>query len=302
MVSIKKIAEVAGVSPSTVSNVLQGRFHKMKADTLERVRRVIRDHNYISNMSGRTLGRHGSRIIAVVMDYQRRDELNALQHPFFGEILGALEHEIRNAGYFMMLYISAGVEESLRMAASWDAEGIIATGCNEDNCRKFIEGAEKLGIPMVFIDAYYEGGSGFFNVGLHDRQGGFMMADYLAGLGHKRIAFLADMSQPEGVDVDYERRAGCGAALAGQGCSFSREDFVHISYHPGERRDLLRCFIRDRLAGYSALFFASDYLAADSINILHDEGIRVPEDVSVAGFDDKKTRSFCRFPSPSGTA
>ena len=69
MISVKKIAELARVSPSTVSNVIHGRFGKMKAETLERVRRVLKENNYVSNMNGRTLGRHGSKIIAVVMDY-----------------------------------------------------------------------------------------------------------------------------------------------------------------------------------------------------------------------------------------
>lgn len=284
MITIKEIAQLAKVSPSTVSNVLHGREHKMKTNTLERVRTVIKENNYVSNMSGRTLGRYGSKIIAVVMNYKWRDELNAMQQPFLGEILGSLEHEIRTCGYFMMLYISANVEESLRMAASWNVEGLIATGCNAENCRKFIRGAQKLGIPIVFIDAYYEEDASFYNIGLHDRQGGFMMTEYLVDLGHKRIAFLADVPVPIG--VDYERLEGCKEALAKQGLSFVPEDYVYISHKPEERRTILKQFITKRLHSYSALFFASDYLAVDSINLLHDQGIRIPQDISVCGFDD----------------
>jgi LacI family transcriptional regulator len=173
MITIKHIAEIAGVRSSTVSNVLQGRIHKMTQETLERVRQAISENNYVSNMSGRMLGRYGSKLIAVVMNFDRRDEINAMQDPFLGGIIGDLEHEIRKAGYFMMLYISGNVEESLRMAASWNVEGLIATGCNTGNCRRFMVGAQKLRIPIVFIDGYYyDDEFCFVNTGLQDRAGG----------------------------------------------------------------------------------------------------------------------------------
>ncbi|MDR2619093.1 MAG: LacI family DNA-binding transcriptional regulator, partial [Treponema sp.] len=81
MITIKQIAEIAGVSPSTVSNVLQGRTHKMTKETLERVRQVISENDYVSNMSGRTLGRYGSKLIGVVMNFDQRDEVNAIKDP-----------------------------------------------------------------------------------------------------------------------------------------------------------------------------------------------------------------------------
>ena len=183
----------------------------------------------------------------------------------------------------MMLYISAGVEESLRMAASWNVEGLLATGCNAENCRKFIRGAEKIGVPIVFIDAY-DRGTNLFNVGLEDRKGGFMMTEYLVRQGHSRVAFLADT--PALIGVDYERLLGHKEALARYGLPFFEEDYVCVSHTPEEQGRILARFAAERLHGYSALFFASDYLAAHSINVLRDRGIRVPEDVSVCGFDD----------------
>jgi DNA-binding LacI/PurR family transcriptional regulator len=166
--------------------------------------------NYVSNMSGRALGRYGSKLIGVVINFDRRKEVNAVRDPFLGGITGCLEHEIRKAGYFMMLYISANVEESLRMAASRNVGGLIAAGCNADGCLRFMEGARELQIPVVFIDGCYYGDEFcFVNTGLQDRSG-----------------------------------------------------------------------------GYSALFFASDYLAAGGVNLFQDEGLRVPRDLSVAGFDD----------------
>ncbi|WP_198429879.1 LacI family DNA-binding transcriptional regulator [Treponema primitia] len=279
---MKHIAEIAQVSPSTVSNVLHGRVTKMTKETLERVQRAIRDNNYVSNMSGRTLGKYGSKIIGIVMIYNRRDELNAMQAPFFSEIIGSLEHEIRTRGYFMMLYISADAEESLRMARSWNTEGIIVIGGNAEDCHIFMQGTT---IPLVFIDQYLrDGGARYNNIGLQDWQGAYMMTEYLIGQGHKRIAFLADQKVPIG--VDHERLQGCKTAMEDHGLSFLPEDYIYVNYLREERHRDLKRFIEKRGRHYSALFFASDYLAADSMNLFQDNGVRIPQDISVSGFDD----------------
>ncbi|MDR0628839.1 MAG: LacI family transcriptional regulator [Treponema sp.] len=207
-----------------------------------------------------------------------------MQDPFLRDIISALEHEIRSAGFFLMLYISANVTESLRMAASWNAEGLIAISYNDENCRQFIEGSERIRIPIVFIDAYFDGGRSFFNVGLQDLKGGVMMTEYLIRLGHASIAFLGDREAPIG--VDYERFLGYQGALEKYHLPFSEDNYICISYHPAERREMLKQLVKERLRTYSALFFTSDYLAADAINFFHDQGIRVPEDISVYGFDD----------------
>ena len=282
MITIKGIAELAGVSPTTVSNVINGREQKMSPDTLDKVRKVLAETDYVSNMAGRLLANHGSRIIGVIMLNARRDEKNAIQDPFLSEIIGALEHEIRINGYFMMLYTAASVEESLRMAAAWNVEGLIVLGSNAEDSQKFMRSKK---IPLVFIDSYFhDDGFEYINVGLDDYRGGYLMADYLASQGHRRIAFLADAKVPEG--VDFERLEGCKAALAEHGVVFRESDFIHIDSHYKKRHQTLSAFARTRLSQYTALFFASDFYAVDSINFFMDQGISIPQDISVAGFDD----------------
>jgi LacI family transcriptional regulator len=68
--------------------------------------------------------------------------------------------------------------------------------------------------------------------------------------------------------------------------AFSPEDYILMHPDPARRREVLQGFMRERLRNYSALFFISDYSAASGINLFQDEGLRVPEDISVAGFDD----------------
>ncbi len=290
MITIKDIAELAGVSPTTVSNVLHGRTEKMSPETLEKVKKVIKEQNYVSNMAGRLLANYGSRIIGVIMTYERRNDINAIQNPFYSEIVGALEKNIRKEGYYMMLYTSGSAEESIQMALSWNVEGLIILGCPPCDCRKLREQLDK---PVVFVDTYFEDDpDSYDNVGLRDYEGGYLMTEYLLRMGHRRIAFLADEEHPVG--VDYERLNGCRDALRACGITPSECDYIPLPFRLEERDRLIRSLCAERIRDYTALFFASDFYAIDAVNVLFSEGISVPEDISVVGFDDNVFAVECR--------
>ena len=209
MITIKDMAEIAGVSPTTVANVLHGRTKKMSKETLKKVQDVIDRSNYVSNMGARVLANYGSRIIGVIMNYDRRAENNALSDPFYGTIVGALEKEIREHGYYMMLYMAGSIEETVRLASSWNIEGLVALGCRPDEARKI---RQQMELPVVLIDSYFEDGvEDCYNVGLDDFGGGYRMTSYLIRQGHRHIAFLADEKEPVG--VDRERLKGYQKAL-----------------------------------------------------------------------------------------
>ncbi|MDR1643090.1 MAG: LacI family transcriptional regulator [Clostridiales bacterium] len=282
MVTIKEIAAMAGVSPSTVANVLHGRTEKVSKATFEKVRMLLAETNYTSNMAARILGNYDSRIIGVIVTWARRDEQNIAQDPFFAEIIGKLEQNIRESGYYMMLYTSASVDEALKMAASWNIEGLIVLGCLADDCAAFVKGTN---MPIVFIDAYFhDDGLTYGNVGFQDFRGAFMMTEYLVSQGHKRMAFLADGAPPMG--ADFERLKGFKASLQKNDLAFQAGDYIPISHRREERHALLRSLLKGRLMGFSALFFSSDFYAVDAMNLLQDEGVKVPGEMSVCGFDD----------------
>ena len=282
MVTIKDMAEMAGVAPTTVSNVLHGRTKKMSAETLQRVQKVIEDCNYVTNMGARLLANYGSRIIGVIMTYGRREEQNAIQDPFFAEIFGALEKEIRQNGYFMMFYTSGNVEESLKIASSWNIEGLIVLGCQPEDCVKFKQSSR---IPVVFIDSYFPGDESVFeNVGLQDYEGGRLITRYLLEQGHRKLAFLADAQIPVG--VDRQRLDGCRMAVQEAGGTWTKENYIPLDYQEEKRHCFLKGFCKTQRKHFTALIFASDFYAIDAINVFFSEGVRVPEDISVVGFDD----------------
>jgi LacI family transcriptional regulator len=202
----------------------------------------------------------------------------------------ALEQEIHSNGYFMMLYISVNIEESVRMAHSWNAEGIIVVGGTADESQRLMQSTQ---VPLVFIDGYFHNdGLPYINAGLCDYEGSFMMTEYLISQGHRRIAFLANMERPFG--VDEERLRGYKAALHTHDIPFTPADYIPISDRLHERHAQLTSLLHSDFHRYTALFFVSDYLAADSISFLYDNGVRVPEDLSVCGFDDNLFASTMR--------
>lgn len=278
MITIKQIAAELGVSPTTVSNVIHGNVKEVSPQTIIRVREKLEELHYIPNMNARSLAQNTSRMIGLVIRYPVMEGKNVLQDPFNSELIGAIEDEVRKAGYFLMLYASEKAEEVLNKAATWNVGGILSLGLNAEECRKIRESAS---MPVVFIDCYFQDEEeSYVNVGLKDRDCAKRMTEYLIGQGHKRIAFLADNL----VGVDYERWSGYRQALQEHGLSAGEDSFIKIGLG---RSGMLKSYeeVYRRRKEFTALFFASDYYASNAVNYFYDKGIRVPEDISVAGFD-----------------
>lgn len=279
MVTIKQIAGELGVSPTTVSNVIHGNTKEVSLQTIKRVKQKVEELNYIPNMSARVLARNSSKIIGLIIRYPVMEGKNVVQDLFNSELIGMIESEVRKSGYFLMLYATEKVDEILNMAATWNVDGLIALGLGAKECKKVKETSEK---PVVFIDCYFlDEDESYTNVGLKDREYAKKMTEYLIGQGHKRIAFLADNR----VGVDYERWSGYCQALEEHHLPVREESFFLIKY--GES-GILETYdaMYQRKDEFTALFFASDYYAWLAINYFYDKGIKIPDDISVVGFDD----------------
>ncbi len=288
--TIKEIAALTGVSPTTVANVIHGRRGKMSDETWDKVKKALEDCRYSAHMGGKLIGNSGSGLIAVVMNYERRETENAFMSPFYGEIVSAVEGKLRHHGYYMMLYISGDYNETLRMISHCNAEGAILLGIPPEDVLKI---KEYLKLPAVFIDSYWlDEDMDVDNVGLQDFEGGYEMTKYLIRQGHSRIAFLADGESLAG--VDYERYAGYCKALKENGDFNGSEDYYCLPFEKNIRHEMLRQFCRKKLKQYTALFFASDYYAIDAVNIFSTQGVQVPDDISVVGFDDNIFAQQCR--------
>jgi len=269
MVTIKELAKRAGVSPTTVSNVLHGKTGELSATKLAAVQAVIDASGYAPNMAGRLLAKRGSRIIGVILFYDFRADQNAAADPFNSELIGAIEAKIRESGYYMLFRVVKTYKEALAVISSWDIEGTIVFASPMAAAEALLD---QLKIPLVFIDTFLEqADSRFYNVGLADEEGGRLMGQYLKIQGKQRVAFLSEDEELNGVDL--ARYKGLCTELANS---------VHIFLdHKEEKRHQMLTTLVNK-GKYDALFFASDFYAVDSLNLLRDLGLHI----AIVGFDD----------------
>ena len=99
-------------------------------------------------MSARALAQNSSHIIGVVLKFIPKKELNALQDPFAGELMGALEACIREAGYYMMLHVASSVQEIVHLMQTWNVDGLVLTGFHAQDYRQIRSQSQKRGCPI----------------------------------------------------------------------------------------------------------------------------------------------------------
>lgn len=280
MVTIKEIAKALGVSPTTVSNVVNGHTEKMSAETKERVEESLMRHHYEFN-DKKNRGTPENRIVAAAFFMGHMS--NVLMDPFCGELLGAVEEELKSFHRYLAYFVPDQADEVQlkRLISPWNVDGAIILGYEPERCGEL---QSKITKPLVFIDSCFQEEPDFDNVGLQDFEGAHEIISYLIRQGHRSIAFFCDQNPP--LASNRERYRGYRKALSEQGIHYKEEDFYYLPQNRNMRQETLRQFARRRRLSYTAAFFISDFYANEGINIFFSQGLRVPEDISVAGFDD----------------
>ena len=280
--TIKEIANSLGVSTATVSNVIHGHLEKMSPETAQLVRKKLEQYQYIPNMGARMLAKGDSEIVGVITNYPNREEKFALQDPFVSEMIAALENAIRARGYYTMLRAAQTAAEIHRISQTWNAVGLIVMGLQANQCRELIEATRK---PIVFVDCYFDEGEQYNNVGLDDLGGMRQLTETLLKLGHRNMLLVGD--QPTLWGVDAQRLRGHQQALEAAGIRWTQERYFCISKDRKRRsEDYHRLVERLRRQGHTACLFISDSYAVEAMDYLLDRGIRVPQEISITGFDD----------------
>ncbi len=295
MVTIREIAERAGVSTATVSNVIHGKSRKVSAETVARIRHLMDEMGYEAQPDpGRLEGRNQGKLVAVIIHYHLWFEESVLSDPFYGVVTGSIEQELRREGYSMMLYASQDIEEIIQTLMKWDVDGVIAVSFSISDCGKLYNLLRK---PMISIDAYGKPGEEYLvpDVGLDDEGGGRLMTQHLLELGYETIYVggAADFG------IDHRRWLGVQSL---RDSPLVREEKRRLEFLP------LGSSLREREKRYreiarqvpfkrkTAIFFTSDTLAMEAMSYLAEWGVRVPLDIGIAGFDNSQEAS--RFSIP----
>ncbi len=270
-VRIIDIAEELGVSTATVSNVLHGKTKKISDATVKRVERKLEESGYIPNMAATLLARNNSRIVGVVVNNHIKYEGRVLEDPFISAAINFLSDEIENAGYFMMLKKVKDIMDIVRFASMWNLDGLIIIGFCEDEYQNL---RDHIRIPFVVYDGFMKEQGRISNVTIDDFDGGRQVGEYLKEMGHDRVLCISDND----ICMDLDRYNGLNKGLG------KKADFLMIPMSK-EARDRFYHKNLDKIKNYSAIFAVSDYYAIDIMVFLKSNGISVPEDISIVGFD-----------------
>ena len=281
MVTMKDVALKAGVTLTTVSNVIHGKTKRVSESTVARVEAIIRELDYVPNMEARSLAHSRSRIIGVVFMGGDRENPTHLKDPFVSELIDVLEKQIQDLGYFMMLYIASEVAEIIKVSKTWNVEGLVVLFTDDAESMQIQTGIDK---PIVFIDCHFDQAEkNFVNVGIDDLSGGYLATRYLLEMGHRRILFV--YSGPELKGAGLKRSLGYRRALAEYGLQFQEKNLVPLLSHSRPIDEGWQELF-DRRAEYSAIFFDADLIAVEGLNYFQDRGVLIPKDISIIGFDD----------------
>ncbi|MEV4224272.1 LacI family DNA-binding transcriptional regulator [Nonomuraea sp. NPDC049725] len=274
-VSIKDVAALAGVSPGTVSNVLN-RPEKVAGSTRDRVETAIRQLGFVRHGSASTLRAGHSRTVGLsVID---------IGNPFFTDVAAGVEDLASERGYAVILGNSSGSpakeERNLLVFAEQRVRGVLITPSGADPRRLAL--LRERGIAVVLVDHPAEWPDQCA-VAVNDVAGGSLAVTHLLAGGADRIAYV---SGPASIRQCQDRLRGAGRALAAAGRDPAelRELAMPAMTAAAGQQAALTLLAEDALP--DALFCANDLLALGVLRGLLQAGVRVPADVSLIGYDD----------------
>jgi LacI family transcriptional regulator len=278
-VTLDQVAARAGVSPSTVSRILNG---SAVVSELKRqnVSKAIADLGFVPNPVARGLA--GGRTLSVGVITQ------AIDSPFYGGAMRGVEEELGRAGY-----------NALFVSGHWD--GAIEARCIDTLRARRVDGlivftgrlsdavlrATAKSLPLVVTGRTLRAPR-LYSLNFDNIVGARLATEHLLSLGHRRIAFVAgDPLHPDA----QEREHGYRAALAAAGVAYDPALVVPGWFHEQSGQAAIEKLLSDGVR-FSAVFAANDQMAAGAALALHQRGLRVPGDVSLVGFDDLPSSTF----------
>lgn len=275
-VTIKDVAREAGVSIATISYVINNKENLSK-ETIDKVNNAIKKMNYVPDLSARSLVSKKSNLIGVVIPQTESKKELMFNNPFYSEFLSGVEYAARLNGYDILISGVEANESYLEMAEKRSLDGIIIVGMYSE---EFYNDLKKTRIPIVLVDSYCEDHY-FHNVQINDRYGGYIATRHLIEKGHKNIALVAGVIKKGG--VVEKRYLGYMDALQEFNVPFKKNNVFEgiVDYEYGIN-------IADKLVSNknTAVFAMADILAIGIFKRLKVIGIRIPEDISIIGFDD----------------
>ena len=282
--NIKAVAKLAGVSTATVSRTINGTA-KVSPRTLERVRKAIEELNFYPDTNARALGSGRSSMYGLI--------ISDITNPFFPELVKAFEDIAVAHGQDVLIANTNYEPERMKLCVTRmlqrKVDGVAIMTSEMDPA--LVEVFSRRHIPLVFLDAGVPG-PGVSNVRLNYAAGVDWAMDHLTGLGHTKIGFISGPMRLESARV---RHRAFTQAIARKHL-IQHGGLVQEGNHrvDGGHEAMLR--VLDSGGHATAVIASNDLTAIGAMGAISERGLRVPEDISVIGFDDIQLSAFTRPP------
>lgn len=294
-VTIIDVARESGVSTATVSYVLNKAPNvSIGAEVTKRVKEVADRLGYVPNLSARTLVMNRSNLIGILIPQTEPGKGFMFSNPFYGELLSSIEYNARNKNYHILIVGASKDSDYMRVAKYRALDGIIVVGMYEND---FMKQLGELNMPTVMVDSYstnYE----FHSVGINDRYGGYLATKHLLEKGHRRIAFVSGSIEKRG--VNEHRFSGYKDALEEFNIPIDEKlvylGSVDFDYGITAATKLSKYYkecIKNNVPKPTACFATADVLGIGMIKGFGNNGLNVPNDISIVGFDDVYLARLC---------
>lgn len=289
-ITIKDVAKAAGVSITTVSNVLNDHTESMSTQTMQRVQEVINELNYRPNALARGLVTHRTATIGVI--------IAEIETPLFLRALNTIEPIARNAGYNVLMSNASNVadeEKVCQVLLEKQVDGLIFLSVSEYIDNDFVHDLAHLKVPTVLVNRATTC-KDLDQINWDDINGVTAAVEHLIALGHHNIAHLRG---PVGRRSGENRLLGYRTALNRHGIQYQQE-YVRSGDYTASSDAWSQSVseLIDLSPRPTAIMASDDIVAATAIKTIQQAGLKVPEDISVIGIDDQH---FCSYLNPALT-
>jgi len=291
MATIKDVARLAGVSVSTVSNALNGK-HGVNEKTRQRVLKAARELNYKPNPMAKGLVTNSTGNVGIIITGP--SSFHVFTNPIFVEIIRGITVSLSRRGYHAMLHVIDVAEEEEylpRIAQSRTVDALIYLGTRKPD-GELVQLIRRIELPFIVVlrDAPDEHTAA---VSLNNRQCGYDATRYLIEMGHRRIGFIGVLP---GVKLAEERFGGYLEALEDFGIPFDPSLVVEGSYYQESGVAGVHRLLRQASRRPTAIFSANDMMALGAIEGLEQEGLPVPDSISIIGCDNIPNLHLMKVP------
>ena len=286
-VTIQDIARAAGVSPATVSLVLNGKGSINEA-TRARVQQIAKDKHFVPNPVARAL--RGGRTLSLGV------VVNHLQNPFFTSVFNGIERVTDAGGYTVLVSQThddlAKEQAQVQLMAERGVDGLILLPCSQDSSH-LDEVARRYGLPVLLIGNFFEGRE-YLSVVADNWNGACKAVQHLIGLGRQPVVHIAG---PATQTMCLFRRRAFETTMAQRVPGFSPAGSVFpvTAMTPAEGYRAM-AQVLERHPVPLSVFVVNDDTALGVLRYCAEHGLRIPEDVALVGFSDIETLGYLNVP------